>query len=180
MSEIIEVNPLRRDDNKVIEVQFPEPVSAATQNQTTTPFYESDNFDLRFLRRKNAMAVYTSLKGDEAATAENYGVFFINPFAYPLKVISVREAHTSSASEAGGVIVEKLTGTQALDGGVLITNDSFDLTGTANTIVSSALSSVVSSTILANNNRLALKDSGGLSGIRGIMVVVELQVYESF
>ncbi len=120
--------------------------------------------------------VSTILAGDAAATAANYGVFFIAPFA--CEVVSVRESHTAAGTDAGAVTldIEKLTGTQAPDSGVAVLGATkINLKGTANTVQSPALTGTTANKQLAAGDRLCLKDTGVLTGVAGLAVTVELK-----
>lgn len=117
-----------------------------------------------------------SLNDTAAATAANYGVFFIAPFA--CTVVSVREAHTAAGTDAGAVTldIEKLTGTQALDAGVAVLGATkINLKGAANTVQAPALTATAADKTLAAGDRLALKDTGTLTAVAGVTVTVELK-----
>ncbi|MEW6016493.1 MAG: hypothetical protein AB1760_00300 [Pseudomonadota bacterium] len=124
----------------------------------------------------NTFTVSTTLDGANAATAANYGVFFIAPFA--CTVVSVREAHTAAGTDAGAVTldIEKLTGTQAPDAGVAVLGATkIDLKGAANTVQSPALTATAADKTLAAGDRLCLKDTGVLTAVAGVAVTVELK-----
>ncbi len=115
------------------------------------------------------------LPGTLPATAANYGVFFIAPFA--CEVVSVREAHTTAGTDAGAVTldIEKLTGTQAPDAGVSVLSATIDLKGAANTVQAPALTATTANKRLAAGDRLCLKDAGTLTAVAGVAVTVELK-----
>lgn len=159
--------PERQKNGEILDGGRPEPEDETPEKT----FSEEDGFDYRKLKAKMPMVVSERVQGDSAATAANYGVFFLAPF--PLQVISVREAHESAAT-SGFLHIEKLTGTQALDVGAVVTNDTFDFSAAANTVVTGSLSSVFTSRLLVRGDRLALRDSGGLSGLSGATITVEL------
>lgn len=110
-----------------------------------------------------------------AATAANYGPFFIAPF--PCEVVSVREIHTAIGTDAGAVTldIEKLTGTQAPDAGVTVLAANINLKGIANTVQTPAISGNTANRQLATGNRLCLKDAGVLTAVAGVSVAVELK-----
>jgi hypothetical protein len=81
----------------------------------------------------------------------------------------VAESHTVAGTNAGAVTldIEKLTGTQALDAGVSILSATFDLKGTANTVVQKEGYS------LSVNRQL--KDAGTLTDVTGVQVTLYLK-----
>lgn len=155
---------------KIIEENLPDLISVHTE----VPFYEMDQFDWRFLKGRPPLTIRHTLVGTSAATAGNYGVFFIAQFN--CEVLSVREAHETAGTDAGAVTldIEKLTGTQALDGGVAVLNATIDLKGTVNTVVTPALTATRANRLLAVGNRLALKDSGTLTAVAGMTITIEI------
>ncbi len=123
----------------------------------------------------STFTVVETLQGAAAATAANYGIFFIAPFA--CEVVSVREVHTTAGTDAGAVTldVEKLTGTTAPDSGVSVLSATINLKGTANTVQAPALTGTTANKQLAAGDRLALKDAGALTAVAGVAVAVELK-----
>ncbi len=124
----------------------------------------------------NTFEISTSLPGTNAATATNYGIFFIAPFA--CEIVSVREVHTAAGTDTGAVTldVEKLTGAQALDAGVAVLGATkIDLKGAANTVQAPALTATTANKQLAVGDMLALKDTGALTAVAGVTVTVELK-----
>ncbi len=134
----------------------------------------ADKLDLAGVKVPATLVVTETLQSG-AATAANYGVFFVAPFA--CEVVSVREVHTAAGTDAGAVTldVEKLTGTQALDAGVSVLAATVNLKGAANTVVNPALTATTANKQLAVGDRLALKDAGVLTAVAGVAVVVELK-----
>jgi hypothetical protein len=127
------------------------------------------------VKLSNTFVVSKSLDGAAAATAANYGIIFIAPFA--CEVVSVREVHTTAGSDAGAVTlnVEKLTGTQSPDAGVSVLGATIDLKGAANTVQAPALTGTTADKQLAAGDRLCLKDTGTLTAVAGVCVAVELK-----
>ena len=124
----------------------------------------------------NTFATSTTVQGANAATAANYGVFFIAPFA--CTVVAVRESHTAAGTDAAAVTldIEKLTGTQAPDAGVAVLGATkIDLKGAVNTVQSPALSGTAADLTLAAGDRLCLKDTGVLTAVAGVAVTVQLK-----
>lgn len=100
---------------------------------------------------------------------------FIADAAY--KVSSVEEAHTVAGNDASPVtaVLVKCTGTQAPSGGTACTSDTFDLKGTANTVVTGTLSVTASDYTLADGNRLAIDFGGTLTTLAGGVITVMLE-----
>ena len=123
----------------------------------------------------STFTVTEALQGAAAATAANYGIFFIAPFA--CEVVSVREVHTTAGTDAGAVTldIEKLTGTTAPDSGVSVLSATINLKGAANTVQAPALTGTTANKQLAAGDRLCLKDAGVLTAVAGVAVTVELK-----
>lgn len=123
----------------------------------------------------NPVIITEGFQGAIAATAANYGLFYIAPCA--CQVVSVREVHTAAGTDAGAVSldIEKLTGTQALDEGVSVLAAVINLKGAINTVQSPAVSETLASLKLAVGDRLALKDAGVLTAVAGVQVTVEVK-----
>jgi len=124
----------------------------------------------------NTFIITDSLQGTTAATAANYGVFFIAPFA--CEVVSVRENHTTAGSDAGAVTldVEKLTGVQASGAGVAVLGATkITLNGTAETVQAPELTATLANKQLATGDKLNLLDAGALTAVAGVSIAVELK-----
>ena len=100
---------------------------------------------------------------------------FIADAAY--QVVQVEEAHTVAGNDASPVtaVLVKCTGTQAPSGGTACTSDTFDLKGTANTVVTGTLSVTASYYTLADGNRLAIDFGGTLTTLAGGVITVVLK-----
>lgn len=100
---------------------------------------------------------------------------FIADAAY--QVVQVEEAHTVAGNDASPVtaVLVKCTGTQAPSGGTACTSDTFDLKGTANTVVTGTLSVTASDYTLADGNRLAIDFGGTLTTLAGGVITVVLK-----
>ena len=87
-------------------------------NPPASHFHTTDKIDFRDLLKKK-LYIHHTIYGVDAATAGNYGVFWIAPFA--CVVSEIREVHQTAGSSADAALtIEKLTGTQALDAGVAL------------------------------------------------------------
>jgi len=102
-------------------------------------------------------------------------IIFVSPFA--CRVTKVSEVHATAAGQAGTLTVERLQGTEAPGAGDdLLGATKIDLTGTANTVQSPALTGTAAHLVLAAGDRLALKlASGASTTLAGACVTVEIE-----
>lgn len=117
-----------------------------------------------------------SIPGTSAATATNYGVFWIAPVA--CYVSNFYEVHQTAGSDGGTVTVtlEKLTGTTAPDSGSVVLGTALSLKATANTVQTGTLTTTLSSKTLAKGDRLCLKDAGVLTAVANVTTLTEITV----
>ena len=128
----------------------------------------------------NRRIIYVShtVPSSSAATAANYGVFYIAPV--PCVLNSFREVHQVAGSDAGTVSIdlEKLTDGVAPDSGAVMLNSALSLKATANTVQTADM--IVDDNrpnrTLALGDRLCLKDTGVLTSVSNVSVLVELLV----
>lgn len=120
--------------------------------------------------------VHHTLYGATAATAANYGTFYIVPTACVLT--KFQEVHQVAGSDAGAVSVtlEKLTSTTAPDSGSVMLASVLSLKATANTVQTGTITATLANRTLAAGNRLCLKDAGTLTDVSNVTVVVELKI----
>ncbi len=127
--------------------------------------------------------VSVRIKDVDAATAANYGPFFIAPF--PCTVIDIQEIHATAGSNGSAVslFIEKLTGTTAKGSGISL-NTAINLKGTANTVqykskLNVGLVTTVTNSVLdislQRGDRLALKTSGTLTAVNDVVVTIALK-----
>jgi hypothetical protein len=124
-------------------------------------------------KRGTAYSLITAVVPDtSAATAANYGVFFIAPYA--CEVIEAWESHKTAGSDGSAVTltVEKLTGGQALDAGSAVLSGTWNLKGTANDPNRLRNVSSFSARHLNAGDRLALKDAGTLTAVAHVCVTI--------
>jgi len=138
------------------------------------PFFQDVNFDFSNLKNRK-LYVHHTLVGTEAATAANYGVFWIAPF--DCVITEVQEVHQTAGSDGGAVTldIEKLTGTQAPAAGVSALASTIDLKGTANTVVTATLTDTIANKNLVIGDRVALKDGGVLTSVDTVTVIIEIK-----
>lgn len=91
------------------------------------------------------------------------------------QVVGVRSAWGVAGGLAALLNVEKLTGTTAPGSGTAILTSGIDLTATANTVTTGALSGTVSNLQLAAGDRLGVKLGGTLTGLVGCSLTILLK-----
>lgn len=102
---------------------------------------------------------------------------FIAPFA--CKVVSIKEVHSVVGSTSALVSPRKVTGVSAPGAAVAagiteLLTAGFDLTATANTVVTGTLSATASDYTLAAGDKIGLDFSGTLTGLVG-QITIELK-----
>lgn len=117
--------------------------------------------------------VHHTVVGADAATAANYAVFFIAPFACVLN--EFRVVFQTAGTDAGAVTLdlEKLTGTQALDAGVSMLASTINLKGAINTVNTATITTTGANRSIARGDRIALDDSGTLTSCANVSVTAE-------
>lgn len=117
-----------------------------------------------------------TLHGADAATAANYDVFFIAPF--DCIIGAVWETHTTEGSDGSdvGLNIEKLADGDALDAGTELLEEDIDLKATADTVQEGEITATRTDRTISKGERLALKDSGTLTAVANVSVMVELEV----
>ena len=143
-----------------------------------TPFFQDINFDWNNLRNKKLIVSHT-IVGTAAATAANYGIFFIAPF--PCFVVNVYEVHQTLGTDAGAVTlqIERLQGTEALDAGDAILTTALSLKATINTVQTATMVNAPTTRMtrrLSAGDRLAMKDAGTLTTLANVTVTIELLI----
>ena len=124
------------------------------------------------IQNKDLIVLTHSLPGATAATAGNYGVFFIVDKAVELVRVKVV---WGVASTSGTLDLERLQGTEALDAGNSLFASAISTAGTANTVTSKDgmdFNHTIKETILKPGDRLALKDGGTLTNLVDLCVTV--------
>lgn len=125
------------------------------------------------LQNKDMQTVTVRLKDTDAATAANYGAFFIA--SRPYDVMEIR-AVWSTASTSGTLQIERLQGTTAEGSGDNILSSTIDMSGTANTVnLVDHTGMTNANRVLSVGDRLALVDGGTLTGQVNLVVTVLLK-----
>ncbi len=113
----------------------------------------------------------------EAATAGNYGHFYIHELGMPpATVITISEVHGRAGNDAGSVVLalrSLVSGDDSLTGGTTVTT--FNLKGTANAPTYKTLQQGKPPAVLYPGYRLALQTSGTLTNVADVVVTVLLQ-----
>lgn len=143
------------------------PVHSHTGNDTVQVEYKN-------LKDKR-MYIVKSLDGALPQTAANFGVIYINEFENAV-VTSVSEVHQVAGTDAGSVTlnVEKLTSGQALGSGVNVLSSDLSLKSTKDIVQIGTLTSILVNKQLKKGDRLALKDTGTLTGLVGVCIIIEI------
>ncbi len=117
-----------------------------------------------------------TIYGTDAATATNYGVFYIVPVA--CTITKFQEVHQTAGTDGSAVTVnlEKLTGTEAIDSGDDILSTALSLKATINSVQTGALTLTLTDRSLKAGDRLALKDAGVLTNVANVTINIELTV----
>lgn len=118
--------------------------------------------------------IHHTIQGTAAATATNYGTFWIAPFACYVSAFS--ETHQTAGTDGGSVTLqlEKLPSGVAPDSGSALLTTAINLKGTINTVLIGALLSPQTSLKLATGDRLCMKDAGVLTAVANVTVIVEI------
>lgn len=151
-------------------------VDALEQKPLATHMHTGTDMNRVFWRDLSEKKVFIShtVVGADAATAANYGVFWVAPSkGY---VNGFKEVHQTAGTDGGAVTVtlEKLTGTQAPDAGTALLSSTLSLKAIANTVQTGTLTTTVSSLNFNAGDRLCLKDAGVLTTVANVTVLVEV------
>jgi hypothetical protein len=117
-------------------------------------------------------------KTDFAAGELNRSIFIADD---AWTITSIEEVHNVAEGTATTctLAVQKMTGTQALNGGINITESAFNLKSTANTVVAGTLSTTSGRTTLADGNRIGLlcnmTGTNAMDAFRGGLVTIHLK-----
>jgi len=128
---------------------------------------------LEATRRFSAIA---TLPGTEAATAANYGKFFVANRV--CTVLRISESHEVLGTDVGAVTlsVERLQGVEVSGAGDdLLGGTKINLKAVKNTNQSPALTGTAAHLTLAAGDRLNLLDTGALTNVGGVTVTVDLE-----
>lgn len=157
-----EVENIRRDTERGLrgDSQFTFPIDPQTQ---------------RIIENNTIYPITVRLKNTDAATATNYGTFFVSDRQY--NVLAVAEVHGTAGSDGGSVTlqIERLQGTEAPDSGDALLTTAFNLKGTADTVQYGTLTNTGGVSAIQRGDRLCLKDAGTLTAVANLVVTVYIQ-----
>lgn len=133
-----------------------------------------DNRSRRIIEDLTIYPISVRLQNTDAATAANYGVFFVAERQYV--VLAVAEVHGTAGTDASAVTlqIERLQGTEAPDSGDALLSTALSLKATANTTQYGQLVTT-GVTALERGDRLCLKDAGTLTAVANLCVTVYIQ-----
>ena len=116
-----------------------------------------------------------NIVGTAAATAANYSTFFVNEIGACV-VSGFWERHQTAGTDAGAVTVglEKVTDGTAPASGVSVLASELSLKATVNTVQTGTLTTTLANRNLALGDGLALEDTGTLTAVANVTVLVEL------
>lgn len=140
--------------------------------QLQTPLDPQTN---KAIRETVLLPASVRLKDTDAATAANYGMFFVADRTY--EVVAITEVHGTAGSDASAVTlqIQRLQGTEAIGSGDDLLSSAFDLKGTADTVQFGTLTADKSVLVLERGDRLSLEDSGTLTAVANLQVTVLLK-----
>lgn len=143
------------------------------RNDTAKPKEKAgaEPFAYEDLKRKGGVAITHTIPSTAAATAGNYGVFFIAPRA--MTIMWVAESH-QVASTSGTLNLEILSSGVAPGSGDSVLGTAFDLSATADTPQTAEGTDLTSTRVLSPGDRLALVDGGTLTNQDTVTVTVYL------
>lgn len=158
--------------NLELRISEVETQNSRKQSQLTSPL---DTYSANIIQNYTIYPVSVRLKNTDAATAANYGHFFIADSGYT--ILSIDEMHGTAGNDAGSVTlnIEKLTGTQSLGNGTSLLTTAFNLKATANTVQYGNITATGGANSIIRGDRLALKLSGTPTTVANLIVTVYIQ-----
>lgn len=131
----------------------------------------TENPTIRYedIENKDLQSITVRLKDTDAATAANYGAFFIA--LRPYEIVEVSAVWTT-ASTSGTLNIEKLNGTTVEGSGDDILKSTIDMSGTAATPVTRKSYQQLQNRLLEVGDRLALVDGGTLTNQNNLVVTI--------
>lgn len=132
-------------------------------------------FQLLNLKRNIVKPISGIVFGASAATAANYGCFFVADRSY--EVISISEEHHVAGADGSAVTitVEKCISGTAPDSGVVLLSTALSLKSTVDTPQFGTLTTTKADLLLKKGDRLVLKDTGVLTAVSDMCVTVQLR-----
>lgn len=150
--------------------QLPEPIKESPAIPFRDP--QLDAYPLTILKRNVFKQISGFIQGDNAATATNYGLFFVVERPYEIISITCRFKTKGTDASAVTLTVEKCSSGTAPDSGVVLLATAFDLKGANNTSQYGTLTNTKQNLFLKKGDALLLKDSGILTAVSDVCVTV--------
>lgn len=171
------------DDMSDIDQKIENAIDADnTQNQfavSQVPFHTHNGADSQQIAFGSLTGrfefINETLVGATAATAANYGVFWIAP--YKCMFIGVTEAHQTAGSDGSAVTVqlEHLTGTVASGSGTSLLLAGFNMKAAVNTVQTATLANIPKTYFnFAKGDRLGLVLTGTPTSIAGAVFIAQI------
>lgn len=136
-----------------------------------------EQIDFQDLTNKDVLSFNVWIPGTSAATSTNYGRFAT--LKQPIQVLRIQEIHETAGSDAGAVTLDVVVvnNGSAVSTGASLLVTTFNLKSTANTLVTKQKRALTNVRTIAPTQTLALKTSGVLTAVAGVMVTVFYQLY---
>lgn len=119
--------------------------------------------------------ISTRVPDTAAATAANYGYFFVAD--RPYEIISITERHKTAGTDGGAVTlqVEKIPTGTAKSSGTDLLATAINLKGTADTTQYGTLTTTKTALILKRGDSIGLETSGTLTSVADVCVTIILR-----
>ena len=158
-----------------IEPQQPRLVESHFHNGMDSPRVDYQNLD-----RAPQLIVTAVVDGEDAQAQANYDKFFIAPYVCEVTAMSEVHSEAEGVTDPYSMQVQRLQGTEATGSGDNLLTTAFDLTGTAETVVSGTLVST-NVRILNKDDRLALRlEQASGTNCQDVVVTVSLRRVDLF
>lgn len=137
--------------------------------------FDTSFVNFQYIANKKFWVDWT-IPSTNAATATNYGVFWIAPMA--CNVTGFMEVHQTAGTDGSAVtlMLEKLTSGVAPDSGVSVLTTALSLKTTLNVVQSGVITVTLANRTLAKGDRLCLKDAGTLTAVNNVTVLTEITI----
>ena len=128
-----------------------------------------------FFKDSISFTVNVRVADTGAATAANYGTFWIAPF--PCVLVRAYERHATLGTDGSAVTldIEKLADGTAKGSGVSMIASTFDLKGTINTFQERTATTTLANKQLSEGQAIALKTSGTLTAVNDVVVTLVIK-----
>lgn len=137
--------------------------------------FDASPIGFQYIEGKKFWVPWT-VPSTSAATAANYGVFWIAPVA--CNVTAFMEVHQTAGTDGSAVtlMLEKLVSGEAPDSGVSVLTTALSLKTTLNVVQSGVITTTLANRTLKKGDRLCLKDAGTLTSVNNVTVLTEITI----